>query len=93
MIQTLENFLRPYVERNPTGWSQQLALVEFAINNAIHVATGHSAFFLNSGDYSKLPIDTSVLLPSRVIVSLRSTLRVTFLEQRFIVRSEYSGYH
>ena len=48
MIQTLENFLRPYVERNPTGWSQQLAMAEFAANNAVHVATGHSAFFLNS---------------------------------------------
>ena len=32
MIQTLENFLRPYVERHPQTWSQYLALVEFAAN-------------------------------------------------------------
>ena len=55
MIQTLENFLRPYVERNPAKWSQQLALAEFAANNAFHVATGHTAFFLNSGDHPIVP--------------------------------------
>ena len=30
MIQTMENFLRSYVERRPTDWSQHLALAEFA---------------------------------------------------------------
>ena len=49
MIQTLENFLRPYVERHPQTWSQYLALAEFAANNAINVATGYSPFYLNSG--------------------------------------------
>ena len=38
MIQTLENFLRPYVERHPQTWRQYLALAEFAANNAINVA-------------------------------------------------------
>ena len=55
MIQTLENFLRPYVERHLTKWSHQLAIAEFAANNAVHVATGHSAFFLNSGDHPIVP--------------------------------------
>ena len=55
MIQTLENFLRPYVERNPAEWSRQLTLAEFAANNAVHVATGHSPFFLNSGDHPRVP--------------------------------------
>ena len=50
MIQTLENFLRPYVERHPQTWSQYLALAEFAANNTVNVATGYSPFFLNSGD-------------------------------------------
>ena len=59
MIQTLENFLRPYVERNPQTWSQQLALAEFAANNAVNVATGHTPFFLQSGDH---PIVPSVLM-------------------------------
>ena len=55
MIQTLENFLRPYVERNPAMWSQQLAMAEFAANNAVHVSTGHSAFYLNAGDHPRVP--------------------------------------
>ena len=55
MIQTLENFLRPYVQRRPHEWSQLLAVAEFAANNAVHVATGHSAFFLNSGDHLVVP--------------------------------------
>ena len=54
-IQTLENFLRPYVERHPTEWSRQLPLAEFAANNAVNVATGYSPFYLNSGDHPLLP--------------------------------------
>ena len=55
MIQMLENFLRPYVERHPADWSKQLALAEFAANNAVNVATGFSPFFLNSGDHPIMP--------------------------------------
>ena len=55
MIQTLENFLRPYVERHPQTWSQYLALAEFVANNAVNVATGYSPFFLNSGDHPLVP--------------------------------------
>ena len=51
MIQTLENFLRPYVERQPQTWSEYLALAEFVANNAVNVATGYSPFYLNSGDH------------------------------------------
>ena len=51
----LENFLRPYVERHLGDWSKQSALAEFAANNAVHVATGHTPFFLNSGDHPRLP--------------------------------------
>ena len=29
----MENFLRPYIKRRPTSWSQHLALAEFAANN------------------------------------------------------------
>ena len=55
MIQTLENSLRPYVERHPQTWSQYLALAEFAANNAINVATGYNPFYLNSGDHPLVP--------------------------------------
>jgi hypothetical protein len=55
VIQTLENFLRPFVERDPRRWAQQLSLAEFAANNAISVATGYTPFFLNSGNHPILP--------------------------------------
>ena len=59
MIQTLENFLRPYVERNPSKWAQHLALAEFAGNNAVNMAAGYSPFYLNGGEH---PIVLSMFL-------------------------------
>ena len=55
MIQTLENFLRSYVERHPNTWSQYLTLAEFVANNTVNVATGYSPFFLNSGNHPLVP--------------------------------------
>ena len=55
MIQTLENFLRLYVERHPQTWSQYLALAEFVANNVVNVATGYSPFYLNFGDHPLVP--------------------------------------
>ena len=51
MIQTLESFLRPYIERNPSEWTQHLALDEFAANNAFSTAMGCSPFYLNDGGH------------------------------------------
>ena len=56
MIQTVENFLRPYVERHPASWSQHPALAEFAADNAINVATGYTPFYLNSCDHPIVPL-------------------------------------
>ena len=55
MIQTLENFLRPYVERYPSEWTQHLALAEFATNNAVSAATGYSPFYLNDSEHPIVP--------------------------------------
>ena len=43
------------MERHPADWSKQLALAEFAANNAVNVATGFSPFFFNSGDHPIMP--------------------------------------
>ena len=66
MIQTMENFLRPYVERRPATWSQQLALAEFAANNVVNVATIYTLFYLNSSDHPTVP---SILLYGRDVSS------------------------
>ena len=54
-IRVLENFLRPYIEHRPSTWTAQLPLTEFAANNAIHVNTGFTPFYLNSGQHPVIP--------------------------------------
>ena len=48
-IKVLENFLRPYVERSPHTWVQQLPLVEFAANNVVSINSWFIPFYLNTG--------------------------------------------
>ena len=55
-IRTLENFLRPYVERNPHTWVKQLALAEFAANNTVNASTGYTPFFLEAGQDPTVPM-------------------------------------
>ena len=55
MIQTLENFVGPYVKAHPQTWSQYLTLAQFVSNNAVNVAMGYSPFYLNAGDYTIVP--------------------------------------
>ena len=52
----LENFLRPYVQRNPHTWVQQLPLVEFAVNNAVPINTGFTPFYLNTNAHPTTPV-------------------------------------
>ena len=66
MIQTIENFLRLYVERRLASWSQHLALAEFAVNYAINVATSYTLIFLNFGSH---PIVPSILLHGKDVLS------------------------
>ena len=56
----MENFLRPYVERTPHIWVQQLPLAEFAANNTTSVSTGFSPFYLNAAIHPTLP--TSLMM-------------------------------
>ena len=55
MIQTLENFLRPKVERQSKAWSQYLALAELVVNNVVNMATRYNPFNLKSGDHPFVP--------------------------------------
>ena len=66
MIQTMESFLRPYVKRRLTGWSEHPVLMHFAVDNAVNVATGYTPFFLCSGDH---PIILSILLHGKDVSS------------------------
>ena len=56
MIRVLENFLRPYVERNPHTWVQQLPLAKFAVNNAVSISSGFTPFYLNTSAHLTTPV-------------------------------------
>ncbi|POM65832.1 Pol protein [Phytophthora palmivora] len=43
----LEDTLRSICAEAPRPWSDQLPMVEFALNNAVHASTGFTPFYLN----------------------------------------------
>lgn len=51
----LEEYLRHYVNPHQDDWDEWLSLAEFAYNNSVHVATGHTPFFMCYGRHPKLP--------------------------------------
>mmetsp|Transcript_11 Transcript_11/g.18 ORF Transcript_11/g.18 Transcript_11/m.18 type:complete len:343 (+) Transcript_11:2918-3946(+) len=55
MNQTVEQVLRHYLNPQQTNWDTCLPFVEFALNNSVNVATGHTPFFLNYGFHPRIP--------------------------------------
>jgi hypothetical protein len=54
--QTLEQYLRIFVNYQQDDWATQLPLAEFVYNNTPHSATGVSPFFANKGFNPRLTI-------------------------------------
>lgn len=50
----LEDILRSYSHAF-TYWSECLPMAEFAINNTVHVSTGHTPFFVNTARHPRIP--------------------------------------
>ena len=51
----LVGILRSYASSIYQNWSQFLPMVEFAINNAIHVSHGYSPFYVNYLYHPRVP--------------------------------------
>lgn len=51
----LEEYLRHYVNPHQDDWDEWLSLAEYAYNNSVHEATGHTPFFLNYGRHPHMP--------------------------------------
>jgi hypothetical protein len=51
----IEELLRHYVSARHTDWDMYLTPVEFAYNNSVQASTGHSPFYLNSGQHPLTP--------------------------------------
>jgi len=49
MNQEVEQYLRFFIKHQQKDWPEWLAMVEFAINNKVHVATKISPFMANYG--------------------------------------------
>jgi transposase InsO family protein len=49
MNQTVEQYLRMFIDYRQDDWKEWLALAEFAYNNSEHQATKNTPFFLNYG--------------------------------------------
>ena len=54
MNQTLETYLRHYMNHSQKNWIQLLSMAQLALNNAKSTATGISAFFANYGRHPNL---------------------------------------
>ena len=51
--QSLEQYLRCYVDYNTTNWSELLSPAEFAYNNAAHEGTKYTPFYLEYGRHPR----------------------------------------
>ncbi|POM64515.1 DNA/RNA polymerase, partial [Phytophthora palmivora] len=52
----LEDTLRSIWADAPRSWSDQLPMVEFALNNAVHASTGFTPFYLNGLRHPQVPL-------------------------------------
>ena len=65
--QTLEQYLRAYINYQQDNWSELLPLAEFAYNNAPSATTGVSPFFANKGYHPNISVH-----PERDLASARA---------------------
>ncbi|POM78446.1 Pol protein [Phytophthora palmivora] len=52
----LKATLRSICAEAPRSWSDQLPMVEFALNNAVHASTGFTPFYLNGLRHPQVPL-------------------------------------
>lgn len=53
----IEKYLRMWVNERQDDWAEWIAIAEFAINNRIASATGHSPFYLNHGRHPRMGVN------------------------------------
>ena len=53
--QTLEHYLRCFVDESHENWAELLSAAEFAYNNSVHASTGYTPFYQNFGFHARMP--------------------------------------
>ena len=56
----LEDMLRAYVDNHQDDWDEYLMTAEFAYNNSVQSSTGHTPFYLNSGQHPHMPLTAAL---------------------------------
>ena len=51
MNRVVEEVLRHFIDLQQTNWEELMPMVTFAINNSVCESTGHTPFFLNTGQH------------------------------------------
>ena len=49
--QEIEQYLRIYIDHRQSDWAEWLSICEFSYNDKVHMATGHSPFYLTEGQH------------------------------------------
>src|SRR2546421_11513309 len=96
MNQTLEQYLRSYINYEQDNWHELLPGAEFAYNNAKHAVTGVSPFFAVYGHHPRFTTLVSSMAEkvpaahdfARAIQNLHSKMR-----ERLVDAQEYQGKH
>ena len=79
----IEEMLRALVQYPPFNWPEQLPVIEFAINNAVHSETGYTPFELDTG---QAPLDPSTLLYPTFDRQTPQDLKRLLIRQRVILK-------
>ncbi|POM75827.1 Pol protein [Phytophthora palmivora] len=82
----LEDTLRSIGAEAPRSWSDQLPMVEFALNNAVHASTGFTPFYLNVLRHPQVPLTLRGCTDASIVS--RGEARKSFSSQVSEIESE-----
>lgn len=88
--QTLEQYLRNYVNYDQKNWAELLPIAQYAYNSAKHTTTGMSPFFANYGmepDITQAPIECTTKAPE----AEERVKRLTILHEQLQRDIEFYG--
>ena len=75
MNQTVEQYLRAFINHRQDDWKEWLSTGEFSYNNSVHAATQQTPFFLNSGQHPWKGDDTRQEIRTEAAVDFAKRLK------------------
>jgi hypothetical protein len=84
--QTLEQYLRAYVNYHQSDWSRWLGFAEFAYNNSIHASIGVTPLMAAEGWHAQM--ETVAPMPSSKLDSVDNPAAQHWVEKLLAIRRE-----